>query len=351
MDVTTLQQQLTKLTPAAVYLVLGEQAVLQQQALTAFNQLIPADQQVMNVGSYDMETTPLAAALDDAMSAPFFGERRLVLIKKPYFLTGENKNKKIDHDVDGLINYLEHPQEDTILVFSAPYEKLDNRKKVVKRLKKVATEVSAAPLSERDARKQINQLVAAHGYQIDVAAMDELVQRTNADYSLMVEAIEKLELFAYQSKTIEVAAVKGLVNQSLDQNVFDLVTAVLKRNYQLALQHYSDLINSEEQPLRINAVLVSQFRLLIQVKVLSTHGLSQGNLAATLKVHPYRVKLALQTIRQFELPDLEQAYLGLVNIEKGLKTTQRDPQLLFELFMLQYVQASDHRQRVGRLAN
>lgn len=347
MDVTALQQQLKANQLAPVYLILGEQAILRQRAVTAFTELIPADQQVMNVGNYDMEVSPLALALDDAMSAPFFGERRLVVINKPYFLTGDNKNKKLEHDVDGLLDYLAHPEPSTVLVINAPYEKLDSRKKIVKRLKKEAVLVSAAPLNEAQARTAVQRQVKADGYQFESAALDELVQRTNADYSLMVAAVAKLELYAYQSKQIEVAAVSGLVPQSLDQNVFDLVTAVLKRNYQLALQRYQDLINSEEQPLRINAVLVSQFRLLIQVKVLKERGLSQGSLASALKVHPYRVKLALQTVRAFQLNDLEQAYLGLVKIERGLKTTARDPQLLFELFMLQYVQTTGHRQRVG----
>ena len=36
--------------------------------------------------------TPLAVALDDAMATPFFGERRLVIINKPFFLTGEKRN-------------------------------------------------------------------------------------------------------------------------------------------------------------------------------------------------------------------------------------------------------------------
>ena len=89
MDITELSQQLKKASPAPIYLVLGTQQALQQQALDQFLALIPASEQVMNVCRYDMETTPVATALDDAMSAPFFGERRLVVINKPYFLTGE----------------------------------------------------------------------------------------------------------------------------------------------------------------------------------------------------------------------------------------------------------------------
>lgn len=336
MDVTTLRKQLTSKPVGQVYVVLGQQSILMEQAREAFNQLIPEDQKVMNVGSYDMETTPLAVALDDAMSAPFFGDKRLVLVNKPYFLTGENKSTKIDHDLDSLENYLTHPEVDTILVFMAPYEKLDGRKKIVKQLKKVAEEVSAAPLTEQAARQLVKQQVQADGYQMEQAVLDELVTRTNADYSLMAGSISKLELFDLQTKKISLDGVRGLVPQSLDQNVFDLVNAVLAKNQQLAIQHYQDLIESQEQPIMINAILVGQFRLLIQVQVLAQRGLSQGGIASEIKAHPFRVKMAMQTVKRFSTQLLEQAYVGLVDIEQQLKTTTRNPQLLFELFMLKY---------------
>lgn len=336
MDVETLIAQVKQQKINNVYVILGEQDQIRQQAKDAFDSLIPADQKVMNIGSYDMEVTPLGAALNDATSAPFFGDRRLVFINKPYFLTGDSKAGKLDHDIEGLEEYLKHPEPTTIMVIIAPYEKLDGRKKVVKSLKKVGTEIDAGPLTEAKARQKIEQRFQAEGYQVDSGAMDELVQRTNADYSLMMAAVQKLELFSFQSKNIDIDAVQGLVNQSLDQNVFDLVNAVLGRDQSLAIQLYQGLVEGDEQPIKINAILVGQFRLLIQVKVLAETGLSQGSLAQQLKVHPYRVKLAMQTVRKFKLSQLEQAYLGLVENEVKLKTTSQSAQLLFELFMLQY---------------
>ena len=64
MDIAQLSTQLKTKTPAMVYLILGKQQVLQQQAIDAFISLIPENEQVMNVGRYDMEATPLAVALD-----------------------------------------------------------------------------------------------------------------------------------------------------------------------------------------------------------------------------------------------------------------------------------------------
>lgn len=72
MDIQELSKQLKRANPAMVYLVLGTQAVLQQEAKDVFLNLIPEEERVMNVGSYDMETTPLADALDDAMAGALF---------------------------------------------------------------------------------------------------------------------------------------------------------------------------------------------------------------------------------------------------------------------------------------
>ena len=344
MDITELSQQLKKNSPAPIYLVLGTQQALQQQALDQFLGLIPSAEQVMNVGRYDMETTPVATALDDAMSAPFCGERRLGVINKPYFLTGEKKRGKVEHDLDSFKRYLNHPELTTTLVILAPYEKLDGRKGIVKDLKKVAVTVSAAPLNEQQARQQVVGQLMDAGFQIDQAAVDELVRRTNADYGLMIANLAKLKILAYQDKHITQQQVASLVPQSLDENVFDLVTAVLRHDQVRSLNLYRQLLAGQQQPLRINAVLVGQFRLLIQLKVLSSRGLSQGNLAKQLNVHPYRVKLGLRTARTFSLPALENAYLGLIRIERALKTTQRDPALLFQLFMLQYA----HQAKVAK---
>lgn len=323
MDIQELSKQLKRANPAMVYLVLGTQAVLQQEAKDVFLNLIPEEERVMNVGSYDMETTPLADALDDAMAAPFFGERRLVILNKPAFLTGGTSRGALKQDGEVLREYLKHPQPTTVLVLLAPYEKLDGRKGVVKDLKKLAVEVSAAPLDEPRARRLVEQRFQADGYQLGRGAIDELVRRTNADYGKMMAAVPVIELAVYQDKRVTDAAVAGLVPQSLDENVFDLVQAVLNREQVEAVRLYRELLESQQAPLQINAILVSQFRLLLQIKVLSNRGLSQGTLAGQLKVHPYRVKLGLQTARRFSMDDLSHAYLGLIRCERALKSTDR----------------------------
>ena len=321
---------------ANVYLILGQADYLQRRLKTGFKNSVPAEEQTMNFASYDMDTVPLAVALDDAMAAPFFGERRVVCIDNPQFLTGETKKQKVDHDIDSLQTYLGAPMPSTVLVFFAPYEKLDGRKKVSKQLKKVATTIEIGNFAEREVRQFIESQLKQDGYSMAPAALNELIQRTDADLTLMMSELPKLELFSLPSKTIELTAVTGLVRQTLTQNVFDLVNRVLAKDTAGAVTLYRELLQAKEEPLRINAILQGQFRLLIQTKVLAKQGYSQGKLASILKVHPYRIKLALQSQRRFKLTDLNRAYLGLFRVEQQMKSTAMAPEMLFSLFMTQF---------------
>ncbi|ARY91420.1 MULTISPECIES: DNA polymerase III subunit delta [Lacticaseibacillus] len=317
-------------------LILGEEQALREQAQQAIASMIPEDQKAMNFGRYDMHQTPVGVALDDATSMPFFGDYREVVIDAPYFLTGEKSTDKIDHDLAGLQAYFENPVPSTMMVLVAPYKKLDERKRLTKALKKSALIVDAAPLDERAARMALAQIFKQHKVSIEAPALDTLVQRTNGQYSIMMGEVRKLLTYASDGSPLTVAAVSALVPKQLNDRVFDLVTDVLRKHAADALALYRDLLAQREEPIRLNSLMLGQFRLLLQVKLLAQKGYGQGNIATTLKAHPYRVKLALRQVDRLPYQQLAQAYSGLVDTETAMKTGTIDKELAFELFMLKY---------------
>lgn len=336
MKVWELAPVLQKDSLAPVYLILGQEEYLAQRAYQMLMQTIPEEEQDLNIGQYDMEITPLSEAVNDAMSIPFFGERRLVFINRPYFLTGENKRVPFEQDIDSLVKYLQQPEETTTLVIMAPYGKLDERKKVTKVLKKQAVLIDVNPLQENEVRSYLNNELMQAGYQMQPGALQSLLERTEAKLSLIMAELPKLFLLAQDDKLITQAQVERMVSRSLEQNVFGLVEFVLQKRLQDALTLYHDLLLQKEEPLKINAILLGQFRLLLQTAVLKQSNYDQGSIASSLKVHPYRVSLALKKLRYFRVRDLKRAYLGLVGIEEQLKSTNQDPELLFQLFLLKY---------------
>lgn len=323
-----------------VYLFLGtEMYFIQEARKTLLEYSMPTEDQDLNIGMYNMDEAPLGNALEDAESIPFFGDRRVVIVDNPIFLTGEKPKGSVEHDIEWLERYLNHPSDTTILVFFAPYEKLDNRKKISKLIQKKANVVNVSPLKDTETRQYLSKVIQNEGYQMDRQTVQFFFERIEDNLSKGMDELQKLFLAAMDDKKITKRMVEDLVPRNLEQNIFDIVTYVLKKDVEKAIQTYRDLLLQKEEPIKINAILLGQFRLLIQVKLLAKKGYQQPDMTKVLKIHPYRIKLANQQIRNLNEKKLTDAYLGLVEAETKMKTGDGLKEVQFELFMLKYASA------------
>ena len=320
-----------------VYLVQGKEPYLQELARKVFLETIVApEDQDLNVGRFNIEEVSIQTAIQDAESVPFFGERRLVLVDNPSFFTGEKEKKSMDHQLERLQAYLENPMESSVMVFFAPYDKLDQRKKIVKLLKKVAVLLDASELTERDVKQYIQDSLRNHQYTIQEEALETLLVKTQYSLTNSMKELDKLMIASIDTKMIPLELVESLVAKTLEQNIFELGESILKKEGVKALQIYHDMLLQKEDPLKMNAILLGQFRLLLQVSYLKREGYQEPEIQKTLGVHPYRVKIALQQSRRFGLPLLERAFMQLVDTEYALKTSVGIKEMQLEWFILQF---------------
>ena len=320
-----------------VYLVQGKEPYLQKLARKVFLETIVApEDQDLNVGRFNMEEVSIQTAIQDAESVPFFGERRLVLVDNPSFFTGEKEKKSMDHQLERLQAYLENPMDSSVMVFFAPYDKLDQRKKIVKQLKKVAVLLDASELTERDVKQYIQDSLRNHQYSIQEEALETLLVKTQYSLTNSMKELDKLMIASIDTKMIPLELVESLVAKTLEQNIFELGESILKKEGVKALQIYHDMLLQKEDPLKMNAILLGQFRLLLQVSYLKREGYQEPEIQKTLGVHPYRVKIALQQSRRFGLPLLEKAFMQLVDTEYALKTSVGIKEMQLEWFILQF---------------
>ena len=70
------------------------------------------------------------------------------------------------------MNYLKEPLETTVLVIFAPYEKLDERKKVTKQLKKTAITIDVKQLDEKAVRQYLLNTLENSEIKMDRQAID-----------------------------------------------------------------------------------------------------------------------------------------------------------------------------------
>ncbi|MDN6326621.1 MAG: DNA polymerase III subunit delta, partial [Alkalibacterium sp.] len=122
---------------------------------------------------------------------------------------------------------------------------------------------------------------------------------------------------------------------------FELNERVLKKNVKQSIELYQDLLHQKEDPIKMLALMIGQFRLLLQVKILKKKGYQQADIAGILKIHPYRVKLALQTEKRFKQTTLSSAHRYLINADYKIKSGKMDPKIQIELFIWKFSSMSE----------
>lgn len=326
---------------APIYLVLGEERYfIERIRETIIEQALDEESIDLNCSSFDMEEDTINDALFEASSFPFFGDRKVVFVQNPYFLTGKKVKSAPKHNIDELEEYIKNPAEFTILVLFAPYEKLDRRKKITKTLEKNAQLIDVSSPYPNEVNRYVKEIIKEKGYQMTDSAFQLFTERTDGHLTDMMHELNKLFLYHVDSKKITKDSIRYLVPKSLEQNVFELNTLVLNNQVEASIEAYHDLLVQKEEPIKIVALLISQFRLLLQVKILQKQGYPQGDIAKVLKVHPYRVKLALQNVRRYDQKLLSKALDYLIDADYKMKTGQIDQELQIELFIMRFAQQS-----------
>lgn len=328
-------QKIRKEKLAPCYLVLGTEKFLQDQVRTEILKKIKIDgEDDLNFLSFDMENSSIDEVIAEAETLPFFGDQRLVFVENPYFLTGEKGTNGIDQNTDLLVNYLKEPLETTVLVIFAPYEKLDERKKVTKQLKKTAITIDVKQLDEKAVRQYLLNTLENSEIKMDRQAIDLFLRLTDLDLSKMMRELQKILLYGQEQEVITVKEIEQLVPKTLEHNLFDMTQYILSGRTEQALRLFQDLVTQGEETIKINAILLSQIRLFLQTKFLVKIGYQQANIAETLKIHPYRVKLAMQEVREFDEQTLRRLFDELVEMDYEIKSGKIEKELSFQLFVL-----------------
>ena len=238
----------------------------------------------------------------------------------------------MDHRPEALLDYLTNPADYSVIVFMVGQEKLDERKKVVKAVKKSGVALSFMPLGGEDLLRWVDKQVKKSDCTLREGAAEAIVRNAGTSLQALSGEIEKLCLYAGAGGVIDVATVDMLVARSTEQNVFALVEDIANLRLDKALGIYYELLKRREEPIKIAALITRQFRIILQVKTLSTQSYSQRQIASQIGLHPYAVKIAGEQARKFETARLEGILNHLANLDYQMKTGAVDKVLGIELF-------------------
>lgn len=318
-----------------VYLFYGSETFLMDEACEEIrNQVLPEENRDWDETIMDLEEVPVQALVQEVETPSFFGERRVVTGRNAWFLTGARTKEKVPHQPDELIRYVQQPMESNILILTVPSDKLDARKKVVKELRKKVREVVFQPLEAKELTAWVSKRLKQTGVDVHPRSGEQLIHRVGGDLRLLNQEIGKLASFAGTGGSITPEVVEELVPRTLEQDVFKLVDQVSRRQIGAALSIYYDLLSNREEPIRILSLIIRQFRIMLQVKVLARQGRSEREIASLLKVHPYPVKLASRQGKAYPESLLRQLLSRSIEADQEIKSGRIEKTLAVEKLLL-----------------
>lgn len=284
----------------------------------------------LNINNYDLTTDSLKNITDDAQTISLFDEKKLIIVDNSYIFTGSTiKDDKKDNPED-LLEYFDHINPDCILIFIVHNEKLDERKKIVKTLKKIATIKSFTKVSTPN--EFIKELLI--DYQIDFRLIGLLIDRVGTDLGVLEQEINKIKIYKGNNKQITKEDIINLTSKNVEIDIFDLIDKIVTKNKESAIEIYYEMLKRNEEPIKILIILANQFRIMYQAKELYQKGYSGNDIATLLKIHPYRIKLALEKTYQYKSETLLSYISALADLDYDIKTGNKDAALGLELFIL-----------------
>ncbi|WLV23617.1 DNA polymerase III subunit delta [Aciduricibacillus chroicocephali] len=333
MSYLEIMNRLKKKEVAPVYLIYGTEPYFAQNIKTAIEGLIFRDDEERDISVYDLEETPIESAVGDAETYPFFSERKLVLANNPGFLKASGDKLPFEHDVAKLEQYLEAPVPYSVLVLTAPYEKLDERKKIVKLLKKHAVVAECHPVKEQQIGPWIDQIAKEHNIVIEKAAYEIFEVELGSNLRMLENEIQKMALYAGEDKVITKELAEKLIAKTTNSTAIGLVDKVIDKDLNGALRIFQELEKMKEEPIALLGLLAFQFRTILRVKLMKAKGYSQQQMQKQLGVHPYVVKIAASRERSFSVGQLERIIQKFTETDVRMKQGLMDKRLAFELLL------------------
>jgi len=283
----------------------------------------------MNIIKYDLEQDTISKVINEANSMSLFEDKKIIIVYNSYIFTGSTK-KNIEHNIEELEQYFNNINSDTILIFIVNNEKLDERKKITKLVKKIGNVKEYNNVDNISVVKDLFE-----DYKISTDLIKYLIERVGDDIPLLSKEIEKIKIYKNSDKTIIKEDIDNLTVKSLEINNFKLIDAIISKNKSLAYELYTERIKLNEEPIAIVIAIANQIRIMYQVKQLYLNGYTENDIAKSLNIHPYRVKLAAQNSRKYTEQLLIDYLKQLADLDINIKNGNVDKNLGLELFILQ----------------
>ncbi|MCR5350435.1 MAG: DNA polymerase III subunit delta [Acholeplasmatales bacterium] len=279
--------------------------------------------------SYDLEEDSLYNIVDDLNTVSLFDNIKFVVCK-----SAEKIVDFKDSALKEFINILGDQSSNNylILITTVGFNKIPQDKQdIYKKIKSYSTyyEIMVKNISLEE---YIENNVKEDGYSIDSDAKNLLLSYFD-NLTAIETSLDILKSYKMEDKIIKKDDVIKMIPKPLDENVYDLINAVLKKDKKLIFQIYDNLktINAGAN---ILSLLINKFQELYNVNMLVKSGITKDEISEIFHVKPGRAFYMVKDAKNNSLKDIKDNLDYLNKLDYDIKRGVVDSELGIELYFL-----------------
>ncbi len=237
----------------------GSEEYLKEKALRDLRDaLLPEGLEEMNESRPDApDTDGIIAA---AETLPFMADRRLVLLRDHPAVVG-----RAEAD-EALLAYLPQVPPTAVVLF---YCVLPTKQKKIRNLvQKLGGLVAFEPLAGQELTSFVTESFRSLGRECDARTADYLIFTVGRDMNLLQREIAKIAAYRPDRNAVHPDDIRDLATPSSESRVFDIVNAILSGDEKKAFTLLRNFLLSGEKRLVILSLLLRQFRVMQQIKIM-----------------------------------------------------------------------------------
>lgn len=330
-DLRKMQQRLESSAPGPLYLLLGDEPFLVQEAIaTLKSKCLEPGTQDFNLEVFDVGDAPVGQVRDAVEMLPMMSAKRLVIFR------GVDGLK--DKDWEFLFPLFERPVESTTFVMVA--EEMDRRKKSFKK----ASESAVLVELKRPYENQIGTWIDYLAYRNEIAIAREaahmLRQFVGVNLSELNSEISKLKTYLGDRRQIETKDVLQVVSQSRVDRIFDLTDAIGRRDCASALQSLANLLEHGQNEVGVLSMITRHVRILAHIREGQREGLSGARLSAKAGIPQFLLSQYQSQVTRWSEDKISQTYQALQDTDRALKSSGLPSHVWLENFILKTCETS-----------
>ena len=320
---------------------LGQFEVMKSQVLKQIG-YDPAD---LNFAHFDMKEVAYKDIELELLSLPFFADEKIVILDHFVDITTAKKRYLTDDELKSFEEYLENPSPTSKLVIFAE-GKLDSKRRLVKILKRDAKIFEALEPKEQEMRAYFQKWAQEQGLSFDGKSFEQLLIKSGFQFSEIQKNLLFLQSYKDDDRITEEDIVEA-IPKTLQDNIFDLTQLILTKKIDQARDLVKDLTLQGEDEIKLIAIMLGQFRLYTQVKILQASAQTESQMVSSLghylgrNPNPYQIKFALRDSRRLSLDFLQNSIRHLIQADYQIKTGVYEKGYLFEKALLQIASQSN----------